>query len=435
MQQWLNSFFAIEARGSTVKTEVVAGITTFFTMAYILIVNPAILVAAGMDYGAVFSATALATAISTGLMAWWARLPLVVSAGMGLNTLFVYYVVVNMGHSWQFALTSCFLTGLVFLIISPLNLREKVIQQMPDSLQNAITAGIGLFIASIGLKNAGIIVSEPSNLITLGVLSEPGPLLACIGLAITACFMVRKNTMALLLGIIITTVIGIFMGVTEMPSAVVSLPPSLAPTFMQFDFSEIWSFDMLAAVFTFTLIGMFNSAGTLIGYASKVGALPVEGRFPPAKRAMLCDTVGTTASACLGSSPQVIFVESIAGVTAGGRTGLTSLVVAVCFIAAMFMAPLLAMVPDAATNPALVMVGVYMITPLAKINFNNLSEGIPAFLTIMIMPFSSSVVDGIGFGIIAYVVLKLCGGREKHKDLNVLICVLALLFLLKYWLL
>lgn len=435
MQNWLNEYFQIEAQGSTVRTEVIAGLTTFVTMAYILIVNPMILADTGMDFGAVFTATAVSTILTTGLMALWAKLPLALSSGMGLNTLFAYYVVLNTGHSWSFALTASLITGLIFFIISPLNLREQVVEKMPDALQNAITAGIGLFIASIGLKNAGIIVADANNLITLGDMSDPAPFLACIGLAVTAILMVRDRRLAILAGIVFTTILGIFMGVTQLPEAVVSLPPSMAPTFMQFDFSEVFSIDMLSAVFTFLLVGMFNTAGTLISFTTKVGLLDTGGHFSPTKKAMLCDAFGTTTSACLGSCPQVVFAESAAGVAVGGRTGLTALVTAGCFVAAMFLAPLIAAVPDAATNPALVVVGVFMITPLTKIRFEDFSEGIPAFLTIVIMPFSSSIVDGIGFGIIAFFILKLCGGPERREALNPMLGVIALLFLLKYLLL
>ena len=432
MQQWLKNYFELEALNTDIKTEVSAGLTVFITMAYILILNPMILAQTGMDFGAVFTATALTTIIATAGMSLIAKLPLALSSGMGLNTLFAYYAVLESGHSWSFALTATLIVGLLFLLLSPLNIREKVMQWMPVSLRHAITAGIGLFITSIGLKNSGLIIASDSTLIALGDLSAPAPLLACIGLAITAVLMVRKVPMALLLGIAITTIIGFFFGVTPKPTGIVSLPPSLAPTLLQFDFSRLFSLDMLMVVFTFGIVAMFNTAGLLIGFSHKLGANDPPGDFPAGKKALLCDAIGTTVGACLGTSSQTIFAESASGIAVGGRSGLTALVVAICFLFAIFFSPLIQIIPNSATGPALILVGLFMISSLLNIPFDDHSEGIPAFLTVIMMPFSASIADGIGWGMISYCLLKGLGGSERRKQLHPMIVVFALLFLLKY---
>ncbi len=432
MIQKLEQYFQLEKHKTTIKTEIVAGITTFIAMAYILIVNPNILSQAGMNYGAVFTATALSALLATFFMGIWAKLPIALAPGMGLNAFFTYYVVLQLGYSWQFALTAILLEGIIFISLSFFDVRESIINKMPATLKKAISGGIGLFIACIGLKNSHIIVADSSNLITLGDLSDPTALLSCIGLVLTGIFLVRKVPAALLLGIVATTLIGLPLGVTKLPASVISLPPSLSPIFLQFDFSNFLTVDMLFIVFTFLLVDIFDTAGSLIAFAMRANLLDEEGNFPHAKQALLCDAVGTTIGACLGTSTVTTFGESAAGMAAGGRTGLTALTTASCFLLALFFSPLILIVPSAATAPILILVGLFMAVPIKEIPFEDYSEGIPAFLTITMMPFSSSIADGIGFGTISYFVLKLTGGSEKRKDLNIMIVIVALLFLFKY---
>lgn len=432
MTKKLIQYFQIKEHKTTIQTEVIAGITTFVAMAYILIVNPVILEESGMNYGAVFTATAVAALLATFFMGVWAKLPIALAPGMGLNAFFTYYVVLQLGYTWQFALTAILIEGILFILLSLFDIRESIINKMPATLKKAISAGIGLFIASIGLKNAHIIVADTSNLITLGDLSEPTALLASIGLIVTGIFLVRKVPAALLLGIIATTIIGLPLGVTRLPSSIVSLPPSIAPIFFHFDFTNFFTIDMLLIVFTFLLVDIFDTAGSLIAFAMRADLLDENGNFPHAKKALLCDAVGTTLGACLGTSTVTTFGESAAGMAAGGRTGLTALTTSACFFLALFFSPLILIVPSAATAPALVLVGLFMAVPIKDIPFDDYSEAIPAFLTITMMPFASSIADGIGFGILSYFLLKLIGGAEKRKELNVMIVVVALLFLIKY---
>lgn len=432
MTKKLTQYFELEQHNTTLQTEIVAGITTFVTMAYILIVNPIILADSGMDYGAVFTATAVSAIFTTFIMAIWAKLPIALAPGMGLNAFFTYYVVLNLGYSWQFALTAILIEGILFILLSFFDVRESLINKMPKTLKNAISAGIGLFIACIGLKNAHIIVADSNNLVTLGDLAEPTALLACIGLILTAILLVRKVPAALLFGIVLTTIIGFFFGVTELPTSIVSPPPSIAPIFLKFDFSSLFTTDMLFVVFIFLMVDIFDTAGALIAFATRADLLDENGNFPHAKKALLCDAIGTTVGACLGTSTVTTFGESAAGMAAGGRTGLTSLTTAICFVFALFLSPIILMVPSAATAPALILVGLFMAVPLKDIPFEDYSEGIPAFLTIVMMPFASSIADGIGFGVISYCLLKLTGGAKKRKDLNIMIFIVALLFTFKY---
>ncbi|WP_330634624.1 NCS2 family permease [Anaerovorax sp. IOR16] len=432
MTKKLAQYFQLEEHKTTLQTEIIAGITTFVAMAYILIVNPIILEESGMNFGAVFTATAISAILATFFMGIWAKLPIALAPGMGLNAFFTYYVVLHLGYTWQFALTAILIEGIIFMLLSLFDVRESIINKMPATLKNAISGGIGFFICCIGLKNAHIIVADTSNLVTLGDLSEPTALLACIGLMITGIFLVRKVPAALLLGIITTTIIGFFLGVTTLPDSFISPPPSIAPVFFQFDFTNILSTDMLFVVFTFLMVDIFDTAGALIAFATRADLLDENGNFPHAKKALLCDAIGTTVGACLGTSTVTTFGESAAGMAAGGRTGLTALTTAICFVFALFLSPIILMVPSAATAPALILVGLFMAVPLKDIPFDDYSEGIPAFLTVTMMPFASSIADGIGFGVISYCLLKLTGGAEKRKDLNAMIIIVALLFLFKY---
>lgn len=432
--EFLTKFFKLQENKTTVRTEIIAGITTFMTMAYILAVNPDILSAAGMDKGAVFTATALASLIATLVMALYAKLPFALAPGMGLNAFFAFTVVLGMGHSWQFALTAVFLEGLVFIALTAFNIREMIVNSIPNNMKHAISVGIGLFIAFIGLKNAGIIVSSPATFVTLGNLTDvtnnAGAIVALLALVITGAMLALRVKGALLIGILLGTIIGIPFGVTHLPSSLEVTPPSLSPIFMKFEWSQIMSIDMLVVVFTFLFVDMFDTVGTLIGVSSKANMLDKEGRVPRVKQALMADAIGTTAGAILGTSTVTTYVESAAGVSEGGRTGLTSLTVAVLFFFALFLSPVFLMIPGAATAPALILVGAMMMTPIKNIDFDDFTESIPVFLTIIIMPLTYSISEGILFGVLSFVILKLLTG--KFKDISVVTAVLAVLFLLKF---
>jgi adenine/guanine/hypoxanthine permease len=427
----LEKFFQLKENKTTVRTEILAGITTFMTMAYILAVNPSILSATGMDKNALFTATALASVIATLVMALVAKLPFALAPGMGLNAFFAFTVVLGMGHSWQFALTAVFLEGIIFIILTAFNIRELIVNAIPMSMKHAVSAGIGLFIAFIGLQNAGVIVNNDAVLVGLGDMGSASVILALIGVILTGVLLALKVKGALLIGIFTVTVAGIPFSVTHLPeSSLLSLPPSIAPIFMKFEFKEIFTLDMLIVLFTFLFVDMFDTVGTLVGVSDKAGMLDKQGRVPRVKQALFADAIGTTAGAMLGTSTVTTYVESAAGVAEGGKTGLTSLSVAGMFIIALFFAPVFTMVPGAATAPALVLVGFFMMSPILKINFDDYTESIPAFLTIIMMPLTYSIAEGIVFGMLSYVLLKVLTG--KQKDLTVVMVVLAALFILKF---
>ncbi|MDP2112957.1 MAG: NCS2 family permease [Bacteroidota bacterium] len=431
---FLNKYFKLGENKTTVRTEVLAGLTTFMTMAYILAVNPDILSAAGMDKGAVFTATALASLVATLVMALYAKLPFALAPGMGLNAFFAFTVVLGMGHSWQFALTAVFLEGLVFIALTAFNIREMIVNSIPNNMKHAISVGIGLFIAFIGLKNAGIIVSNPATFVALGdvtnLTDNAGAVVALLALVLTGVLLALKVKGALLIGILAGTVIGLAFGVTQLPTSFDLTPPSLSPIFMKFEWSQILTFDMMIVVFTFLFVDMFDTVGTLIGVSSKANMLDKEGRVPRVKQALMADAVGTTFGAMLGTSTVTTYVESAAGVSEGGRTGLTSLTVAILFFFALFLSPIFLMIPGAATAPALILVGAMMMTPIKNIDFDDYTESIPVFLTIIMMPLTYSISEGILFGVLSYVILKLLTG--KFKDITVVTAVLAVLFLLKF---
>lgn len=428
----MENYFKLKEHKTDVKTEVLAGITTFMTMAYILAVNPLILSDAGMDPGGVFTATAVSAAIATLMMALYAKHPFGLAPGMGLNAFFAYTVVLNMGKSWQFALTAVLLEGIIFILLSAVNVREKIFESIPVSLKNAVSVGIGLFIAFIGLDGAGIIQAGDGTLLGLGDLTARPAILAIIGILLIG-FLYAKNVKgALLIGIIVSTIIGIPLGVTSLPEGfyIVSMPPSVSKVAFQFvGFDEIFSMEMLVVMFTFLFVDIFDTVGTLAGVASKANLLNEKGQLPRVGKALMADAVGTVAGACLGTSTVTTFVESAAGVAEGGRTGLTALSTAIMFILALFFAPLFTIIPSAATAPALIIVGLFMMSPIKNINLEDFTEAIPAFLTIVMMPFAYSIAEGIVFGMISYTVLKAITGRSKEVSLTM--WILSIVFILR----
>ncbi len=428
---FISKFFKLSENNTTVKTEVIAGVTTFMTMAYILAVNPGILSATGMDKNALFTATALSALVATLVMALVARLPFALAPGMGLNAFFAFTVVLGMGYSWQFALTAVFLEGIIFLLLTAFNVRELIVNAIPLSMKHAVSAGIGLFIAFIGLQNAGVIVNNDAVLVGLGDMSSPSVLIALGGIVLTGILLAMRVKGALLIGIFVATIAGLPFGVTHFPEgSLVSAPPSLAPIFWQFDFANIFSMDMLIVLFTFLFVDMFDTVGTLVGVSSKANMLDKDGRVPRVKQALFADAVGTTVGAMLGTSTVTTYVESASGVSEGGRTGLTSLTVAVLFAIALFFAPIFIMIPGAATAPALVLVGLFMLSPVRNIDMDDFTESIPAFLTIIMMPLTYSIAEGIVFGMLSFVLLKLLTG--KMKDISIMMYILAVLFIIKF---
>ena len=426
----LKKLFGFDPAKNSIRTEVLAGITTFLTMSYILAVNPAMFsLLDGMTAGSVFTATALAAIIGSLVMALFAKMPFGLAPGMGLNAFFVYTVCMGMGYSWQFALTAVLIEGFIFILLTITNLREAIVNAIPASLKNAIGAGIGLFIAFIGLQNAGIIANSDATLVSLGEVTSGAPLLAIIGLAITGVLVVKNVPGALLVGILITTVIGIPMGLTNF-TGVVSMPHSVSDIFCKFEWSQVWSLDMLVVVFTFLFIDMFDTIGTLVGVCTKANMLTPEGKIPRVKQAFMADAIATTAGACLGTSTTTTYVESAAGVAQGGRTGLTAFVIACCFAVALFFSPLFLSIPSAATAAVLIIVGLFMLEPIKNIPLNDYAEAIPAFVCLILMPLAYSISDGILIGMIAYVVLNvLCG---NFKRITPTMYILAVMFILKY---
>ncbi|HBI6965974.1 TPA: NCS2 family permease [Clostridium perfringens] len=427
----MEKFFKLKENNTDAKTEFIAGLTTFMTMAYILIVNPSILSAAGMDQGAVFTATALSAVIATLIMGLYAKLPFAQAPGMGLNAFFAYTIVIQMGYSFEFALTAVLLEGIIFILLTIFNVREAIVDSIPKGIKNAISVGIGLLIALIGLEGAGIVVhTDGGTIVYLGNIVSGSGLLAIIGLLITSVLIAKNVKGALFIGMIITAIIGIPMGITPMPSKIISMPPSIAPTFFKFDFHNIFSLDMVIALFTLLFMDMFDTIGTLVGVATKAKMLDKDGKVPNIKKALFSDAVGTTLGACLGTSTVSTFVESASGVAEGGRTGLTAVSTAFMFFLALFFAPLFAVITPAVTASALVLVGLFMIEPIKEIDLHDFTEAIPAFLTIIMMPFAYSISDGIVFGVISYIILKLFSG--KRKEISLTTVILGLVFLLKF---
>ena len=426
----LNKLFGFDPKKTTLKTEIVAGITTFLTMSYILAVNPPMFAELpGMPGGAVFTSTALAAIIGCFAMAFIGKLPFGLAPGMGLNAFFVYTVCMGMGYSWQFALTAVLIEGIIFIILTLTNVREAIVNAIPLTLRNAIGAGIGLFIAFIGLKSSGIVVSDESTLVTLGNITSGPGLLAIIGIIITGFMYARRVPGSILFGILLTMLIGIPMGVTDF-KGVVSAPDSISPIFCQFQWNNIFTLDMLAVVFTFIFIDLFDTVGTLVGVCTKAGMTDKNGNIGRIKQAFLADSIATTAGAMLGTSTTTTYVESAAGVAAGGRSGLTAFVVGCCFIVSLLFSPLFMSIPSAATAPALIIVGLLMVETIKTIPFDDFTESIPAFICIIMMPLTYSISNGILIGLITYVLMNIvCGKFEK---LTPMMYILAVLFILKY---
>lgn len=423
------NYFKLKQNGTNPRTEIIAGITTFLTMAYILAVNPNILSVTGMDKEALFTTTALASIIATLLMAFWAKLPFALAPGMGLNAFFAFTVVLGMGYSWQFALTAVLIEGVIFILLTLFNVREAIVNIIPKSMRLAISAGIGLFVAFIGLQNAGIVIKDETTFIGLGDITFGSALLGMIGLIITSVLVVKKVKGDLLIGIILTTLIGIPMGLTQI-NGFVNLPPSIEPIFFKFEFDHIFTFDMLIVVFTFLFMDIFDTLGTLVGVSTKAKILDKDGNVPRIKQAFMADAIGTTAGAMLGTSTVTTYVESAAGVTAGGKTGMTAFVTAICFAVALFFSPVFLAIPAAATAPALILVGLYMLEPIKQIDFSDLSEVIPAFICIIAMPFAYSIAEGISLGVLSYVFINFISGN--FKKITIGMYILAVLFILKY---
>ena len=425
----MEKFFKMSARGTNVRREIVAGLTTFLAMAYILAVNPRMLANAGMDAGGVFTATALAACIATLVMAFTANLPIALAPGMGLNAFFAFTVVLGMGISWKIALTAVFLEGVLFIILSLFNVREAIIKAIPSNLKKAVAAGIGLFICFIGFQNAGIIVNNDATLVGLGNLTQGSAAVAMIGLALTAVLYALKIPGSILIGILVTTLIGIPFGVTAVPANWTPVSMPAAPLLFQFDFSRIFTLDFFAVFFTFLFVDIFDTVGTLVGVSSEAHLMDANGNVPRVKQALLSDAIGTVAGACLGTSTVTSYVESTAGVAAGGRTGMTALTTGVLFLLALFLSPLFLLVPGAATAPALIIVGFLMLKAVTGINFNDVTEGLSAFITIVMMPFAYSIAEGIVWGIITYVFMKAATG--KAKSIPVITWILFVIFILR----
>lgn len=425
----LKKLFGFDPSKTTVKTEIIAGITTFLTMSYILAVNPSMFSELSMPGGAVFTSTALAAIIGCVAMAFIGKLPFGLAPGMGLNAFFVYSVCLGMGYSWQFALTAVLIEGIIFIILTITNVREAIVNAIPASLRNAIGAGIGLFIAFIGLSSAGVVVADEVTLVDLGNITSGSGLLAMIGIIITGFLYVKKVPGAILLGIIITMIIGIPMGVTEF-KGVLSKPESISPIFFKFQFDNIWSLDMVSIVFTFLFIDMFDTVGTLVGVCTKAKMVDEKGNIARLKHAFMADSIATTAGAMLGTSTTTTYVESAAGVAQGGRSGLTAFIIAVCFAVALFFSPLFLSIPSAATAPALVLVGLMMMESVTKIDFTDFSEALPAFICIITMPLTYSISNGILIGMITYVLMNMICGN--FKKITPVMYILTILFILKF---
>lgn len=424
----LQKLFGLNPKETTVRTEIMAGITTFLTMAYILAVNPNILSETGMDKGALFTTTVLISGFVTILMGLYAKLPFALAPGMGLNAFFAYTVCMILGYSWQFALTAVFIEGLLFILLTVTNLRERIVDSLPDTIKNAISAGIGLYIAFIGLQNAGIVTNSDATLVILGDITQGPALLGIIGIVLTSVLLVRKVKGALLIGILATTLIGIPMGVTHF-NGVFSTPPSIEPIFCKFEWHKIFTADMVLIVFTLLFVDLFDTIGTLIGVATKAGMVK-NGRIPRLKQAFFVDAVGTTAGAVMGTSTVTTFVESASGVNEGGRSGLTAFTAGVCFLLSLFFAPFFLSIPAAATAPVLVLVGLMMMTSVLKIDFNNYLDSIPAFICIIFMPLAYSISDGIVLGHLCYVIINILSG--KFKRIKISMYILAAFFVLKF---
>ena len=431
----LERIFKLSAKGTTVKTEIIAGLTTFVAMAYIIFVNPGILADAGIPKEAAIAATIWSAVIGSTLMGLWANFPVALAPGMGLNAFFAYYVCGVVGLHWTVALGAVFFSGIVFLILTVTHIRQLLIEAVPMNLKYAIVVGIGMFIAFIGLQNAGIVVKNDATLISLGHLASPAPLLASIGLLITAGLMARRVQGSLLIGVLVTTILGMICGAAPLPSGIDSIVsfklPSLAPTFMQLDIMGALKYGIISIVFTFTIVELFDNMGTLIGLSRKAGLMDDNGHIENIDRALTTDSVGTIISSALGTSTVTSFVESAAGVSQGGRTGLTAVTVAVLFAVSLIFAPLIGLVPSFATAPALLIVGALMMMEVSNIAFQDFTEGFPAFMTIIMMPLTYSIASGFGFGFVSYAAVKLFSGRAR--EVSLFMWIITAMFLINFF--
>lgn len=427
---FLEKRFRLSEKKTDVKTELMAGFTTFMTMSYILAVNPQMLSETGMDKGGIFTASVVASIIAMICMAFLANLPFGLAPGMGLNAFFTFTVVKTLGYTWQFALTAVFLEGIVFLILSLFKVREMIFDAIPINLKKAVSCGIGLFIALVGLVNSGIIMQGEGTVLQLGNLLSRESVVFIVGLFIIALLLAREIKGALMYGILASTILALFLGVSKYQGgSPITLPPSLAPVAFKIQFDKIFTFDMFTVVFTFLFVDIFDTVGTLVGVSAKAGMLDEKGKLKEASSALLADAIGTTAGALLGTSTVTTFVESASGVAEGGRTGLTALSTAFFFFLSLFLFPVFGMIPAQATGPALVIVGLFMLSSIKEIDFYDYSEAIPAFITIIAMPFCYSIAEGISFGMISYVLIKLLAG--KRKDISILMYILAIVFVLR----
>ena len=426
----LEKYFKLSEHNTNVKTEVIAGITTFMTMGYIIMVNPGILSATGMDFGALITATCLSTAIATIFMALYANYPFALAPGMGLNAFFAFTVVLGMGISWETALAAVFIDGVIFLLLTLVTAREAIFNAIPMNLKLATSVGIGLFIAFIGFTQAGIVVANEATYVALGDFHDPKVLLSVFGLIVAGLLLARRVKGALLISILVTSLVGMVSGIVPWPEGIVSPPPSLSPILFKMDFKTAFNFGLIPIIFTFTFVDMFDTMGTLVGVASKANMLDKEGRLPRINRALAVDAVGTMAGAALGTSTVTTYVESASGVAEGGKTGLTSLVTGVLFLLALFFSPIVAAIPGQATAPALILVGLFMMEPVLKIDLSDYTEAIPAFLTIILMPLTYSIAEGLVMGVLSYVVIKLVSGR--YKEVSPVMFILAVFFVIRF---
>ena len=424
----LEKLFQLKAHGTTVRTEIIAGLTTFLTMAYIVFVNPMMMADAGIDPGAAFVATCLAAAIGSMIMGLWANYPIALAPGMGLNAFFSYTVVGSMGYSWEVALGAVFVSGFLFFLLSIFKVREWIINSIPMALRSAIAAGIGLFLALIALKNAGLVVDHPATLLTLGDLTQPAPLLAGLGFAVIVALAYRRVTGAVMIGILLITAISLLTGLTQ-ATGIVSAPPSLEPTFMALDIRGALEVGLISVIFAFLFVYLFDTSGTLIGVAQKANLVDKDGKMPRLGRALMADSTATMAGAVMGTSTTTSYIESAAGTAAGGRTGLTACVVALLFLLCLFFSPLAGAVPPFATAPALLFVAVLMMSGLVQVDWDDLTVAAPVVITAITMPLTFSIANGIALGFITWTAIKLLAGR--WNDLNPSLYLLAGLFIIK----
>ena len=425
----LDQYFKLTENGTSVRTEIIAGMTTFLTLAYIMFVNPSILAETGMDHGAVFVATCLAAAVGTMIMGVVANYPVAVAPGMGLNAYFAFGVVLGMGHSWQVGLGAVFLSGIIFVVLSILPVREWIINAIPDSMKRAISAGIGLFLAIIALKNAGWVVDHPATLVTLGDVSAPPALLSAAGFILIAVLFARRIPGAIIIAILLVTGIGIALGVTP-SGGIISMPPSLVPTFMQMDIVGALNIRLISIIFAFWFVDLFDTAGTLVGLAHRGNLLDANGKLPRLRRALLADSSATVVGAALGTSTTTSYIESVSGINAGGRTGLTAVVIALLFLISLFLSPLAATIPAYATAPALLFVACVMTRGLSEIDWEDVTEVVPAVITAISMPLTFSIATGLGLGFISYAAIKLLSGRTR--EVPIAVYVIAAAFILKF---